>query len=109
MRTAPPSITYSKDPHMTTPAPTPAPAQPASTEKWNVLSIVAFVLSLVGFNIIAIVLGFIGLNQVKKTGERGRGLAIAAIIIGFASIVIGIIVFIAVFATMAANPNLTVS
>ena len=89
----------------TTPAPAPA-AQPAPTEKWNVLSIVGFVLSLIGFNVVAIILGFIGLSQVKKTGEKGRGLAIAAIIIGFASIVIGIIVFIAVFATMAANPDL---
>lgn len=95
---------------MTAPEPSPAPAQqPAPTEKWNVLSIVAFVLSLVGFNIIAIVLGFVGLSQVKKTGERGRGLALAAVIIGFASIVIGIIVVIAVFATMAANPNIAVS
>jgi len=94
---------------MTASAPSPVPAQQsAPTEKWNVLSIVAFVLSLVGFNIIAIVLGFIGLSQVKKTGERGRGLALAAVIIGFVSIVIGIIVFIAVFATMAANPNITV-
>lgn len=92
---------------MTTPASAPVPAQSAPTEKWNVLSIVAFVLSLVGFNVIAIVLGFIGLNQVKKTGERGRGLALAAIIIGFASFVIGIIIFISVFATLAANPDLT--
>lgn len=94
---------------MTTPAPTPAPAQqPASAEKWNVLSIVAFVLSLLGFNVIAIVLGFIGLNQVKKTGERGRGLAIAAIIIGFVSIAIFIIIWIAVFALAAANPDVVV-
>lgn len=94
---------------MTTPAPTPAPAQqPASTEKWNVLSIVAFVLSLVGFNVIAIVLGFIGLNQVKKTGERGRGLAIAAIIIGFVSIALFIIIWITVFAVAAANPDVVV-
>lgn len=94
---------------MTTPAPAPVPGQPAPAEKWNVLSIVAFVLSLVGFNVIAIVLGFIGLNQVKKTGERGRGLALAAIIIGFVSLVIGIIIFITVFATIAANPQLTTS
>ena len=93
---------------MTTPAPTPAPAQPASTEKWNVLSIVAFVLSLVGFNVIAVVLGFIGLNQVKKTGERGRGFAIAAIIIGFVSIAIFVILWITVFAFAAANPDVVV-
>lgn len=93
---------------MTTPAPTPAPAQPASTEKWNVLSIVAFVLSIIGFNIIAVVLGFIGLNQVKKTGERGRGFAIAAIIIGFVSIAIFVILWITVFAFAAANPDVVV-
>ncbi|SFR90519.1 protein of unknown function [Agromyces sp. CF514] len=89
-------------------APVP-PAQPAApvapSEKWNVLSIVGFVLSIIGFNVVAIVLGFIGLNQVKKTGERGRGLALAAVIIGFASIVIGIIltiVFVSVLATTSA-------
>lgn len=95
---------------MTASAPSPVPASPsAPAEKWNVLSIVAFVLSLVGFNVIAIVLGFIGLNQVKKTGERGRGLALAAIIIGFVSIAVFIIVWITVFAAMAANPDLVTS
>ncbi|GAA1960035.1 DUF4190 domain-containing protein [Agromyces allii] len=88
----------------------PAPAaQPAAavapSEKWNVLSIVGFVLSIIGFNVVAIVLGFIGLSQVKKTGERGRGLALAAVIIGFASIVLGIIltiVFVSALATTGA-------
>ena len=99
------------DPNAAPAAPAPAaPAAPAATtEKWNVLSIVAFVLSIIGFNIVAIILGFIGLSQVKKTGERGRGLAIAAIIIGFASIVLGIIIFATVFATVAANPDLVVT
>jgi membrane protease YdiL (CAAX protease family) len=87
------------------PAAQPAPAAPA--EKWNVLSIVAFVLSIVGFNIVAIILGFIGLSQVKKTGERGRGFALAAVIIGFATLVIGIIVSIVVIATVAANTDLS--
>lgn len=85
------------------PAAQPAPAVPA--EKWNVLSIVGFVLSLVGFSVISIILGFIGLSQIKKTGERGRGLAIAAIIIGFASIVIGIIVAIVVTSIVLSNPE----
>lgn len=92
---------------MTTPAPAPVPAPSAPAEKWNVLAIVGFVLSLIGFNIVAIVLGFIGLSQVKKSGERGRGLAIAAIIIGFAYIVIGIIFFIVFAAIIASNPSIT--
>lgn len=90
---------------MTTPAPAPVPAPSAPAEKWNVLSIVGFVLSLIGFNIVAIVLGFIALSQVKKSGERGRGLAIAAIIIGFVSIVIGIIFFIVFASIIASSPD----
>lgn len=95
---------------MTAPAPASAPApvsaQTAPAEKWNVLSIVGFVLSLLSFNVIAVVLGFIGLNQVKKTGERGRGLAIAAIIIGFATIVFWIIAIVVLGSLAAASPEL---
>ena len=96
------------------PAPAPAPAAaaapaPATGEKWNVLSIVAFVIVFLGFSLISIILGFIGLNQIKKTGERGRGLAIWAIVLGFVSIVIGIIFWIVFVAVIAANPNVTVN
>jgi hypothetical protein len=92
---------------MTTPTATPTPnaVDPKST---NVLSIVAFVLSLIGFNVIAIVLGFIGLSQVKKTGQRGRGFAIAAVIIGFASIVLFVLILIPFF-VLAASGEVAVS
>ena len=90
------------------PAPTPAPASGAP-EKWNVLSIVAFVIVFFGFSLVSIILGFIGLSQVKKTGERGRGLALWAIVLGFVSIIIGIIVSIIVVTAIAANPNISVS
>jgi hypothetical protein len=74
------------------PPPVPAQQQPApSSEKWNVLSVVALVISILGFNIIAVILGFIALNQVGKSGERGKGLANAAIIIGLVSIILGFI------------------
>ncbi|MGW4929355.1 DUF4190 domain-containing protein [Agromyces sp. NPDC004153] len=101
-----------------TPAPAPAPPAPAPAaaaapapatgEKWNVLSIVAFVIVFLGFSLISIILGFIGLNQIKKTGERGRGLALWAIVLGFVTIIIGIIVWIVVFTALMANPNITV-
>ena len=95
------------------PAPAPVPAQPspapAPAEKWNILSIIAFIIVFFGFSLISIILGFIGLNQIKKTGERGRGLAIWAIVLGFVSIVIGIIFWIVFVAVIAANPNVTVN
>jgi hypothetical protein len=86
------------------PPPVPDQLQPApSSDKWNVLSIVAFVISLLGFNIIAVILGFIGLNQVNKSGERGKGFANAAIIIGLLSIILGIILGFLYFAGVLAN------
>lgn len=97
------------------PAPAPAPvppqptAAPAQGEKWNILSIIAFIIVFFGFSVISIILGFIGLNQIKKTGERGRGLAIWAIVLGFVSIVIGIIFWIVFVAVIAATPNVTVN
>ncbi len=92
------------------PAPAPQPAgTPAPAEKWNVLSIIGFVIVFFGFSVISIILGFIGLNQIKKTGERGRGLAIWAIVLGFVSIIIGIIVWIVVITAFAMNPNVTVN
>ena len=101
-----------------TPAPAPAPPAPAPAaaaapapatgEKWNVLSIVAFVIVCLGVSLISIILGFMSLNQIKMTGERGRGLAIWAIVLGFVSIIIFIIVWIVVFTAIAANPNISV-
>jgi len=89
-------------------APAPAPA-PAPAEKWNVLSIIAFIIVFFGFSLISIILGFIGLNQIKKTGERGRGLAIWAIVLGFVSIIIGIIFWIIFATALMANSTVTVN
>jgi len=62
------------------------------------MAIVAFIVTSF-INIVGIILGFVALNQIKRTGEKGHGLALAAIIIGFASIVLGIIITIVVFST----------
>jgi lysylphosphatidylglycerol synthetase-like protein (DUF2156 family) len=72
-------------------APAPGPEQP-----FNVLSIVAFVLSILGISIVAIVLGHIGLSQTKTRAERGRGFAIAALIIGYVTLVLEILAVLAV-------------
>ncbi len=87
--------------------PTPGYAAAPAAPKTNVLAIVSLVISILGFNLIAIILGAIALNQIKKTGENGRGLAIAGIIIGAISIVILIIVIIASFALVASNTTVT--
>ncbi|WP_345761891.1 DUF4190 domain-containing protein [Diaminobutyricibacter sp. McL0608] len=78
------------------------PVQPGT----NVLAIISLVISILGFNVIAIILGAIGLSQIKRTGEKGRGLALAGIWIGAISIVLGIIIAI-VFIVVLANVGIT--
>jgi peptidyl-prolyl cis-trans isomerase B (cyclophilin B) len=58
-----------------------------ATVRFNILSITAFVSSfLVG--VTGVILGLVALNQIKNTGERGRGFAIAALVIGCVYMVI---------------------
>lgn len=70
----------------------------------NTLSIVALV---GGFlvNIVGIVCGHIALSQIKRTGERGRGLALAGLIIGYVSLAASVIAVISLlaFAGLAAS------
>jgi len=78
------------------PAYAPAPAAPAyaaapAAPKTNVLAIVSLV-SAFFISLVAIITGHIALSQIKKTGEQGRGLAIAGLIIGYVGLVVGIII-----------------
>ncbi|WP_426624143.1 DUF4190 domain-containing protein [Leifsonia sp. McL0607] len=67
---------------------------------YNTMSIVAFILAFF-VSIVGIILGFVALSQIKRTGEQGRGLALAAVIIGFVEVVIGILIFIFVLIAIA--------
>ncbi|MGH3969404.1 MAG: DUF4190 domain-containing protein [Mycobacterium sp.] len=72
----------------------PPPGQPAAGT--NTMAIASLVSSLLGWlcgigPILGLIFGFIALNQIKKTGQGGHGLALAGIIIGAIAIVLGII------------------
>jgi len=54
--------------------------------------------------ILGLIFGFVALNQIKNTGQQGRGMALAGIIISALSIVIGIIVAIVVIAAAPSSP-----
>ena len=80
---------------------------------FNTLSIVSFILSLAWVywlgSILAIVLGYVSLRQIRRSGERGRGLAIAGIALAWIAILLGIgglVLFGVVFS--ASNSHLTV-
>lgn len=73
-------------------------------EKTNTLAIVSMIASIVGFiwilpiigSIAGVVMGHISLSQIKRTNEKGRGMALAGLIVGYAGLalaVIGVIVF----------------
>ncbi len=67
----------------------------------NPLAIVALVSSLVGLFVIpvigqiaGIITGHISLKQIKTTGERGRGMALSGVLIGYISLGLGILLII---------------
>lgn len=74
----------------------------ATAAKTNTLAIIALVASFF-VSIVGIVLGHIALNQIKTTGEGGRGLAIAALVIGYVAVAFTVIIFIVVLGAAAAN------
>ncbi|MGR0319599.1 DUF4190 domain-containing protein [Agromyces sp. ZXT2-3] len=58
------------------------------TDRWNVWAIVAIVT--VWFTVIlGLIFGHIALSQIKNTGERGRGLALTAVIVGWIAVAAG--------------------
>ncbi|MBL3690040.1 DUF4190 domain-containing protein [Leucobacter chromiireducens subsp. chromiireducens] len=89
------------------PAGAPYPGQPQQQPPMNALAIVALVTGIL-MNVVGIICGHIALSQIKRTGERGRGMALAGTIIGYVSLglsIIGMIFFFifAGFAVQAAN------
>jgi len=76
--------------------PPPGSGYPQQTPGTNGLAIASLVCSLLGWlcgigPILGLVFGFIALNQIKQTGQGGRGMALAGIIIGAVAIVAGIV------------------
>jgi uncharacterized protein YacL len=51
-------------------------------KRTNVLAIVGLILSIF-FPLVGAIVGHVALAQIKKTGEEGRGLALAAVIVGW--------------------------
>ncbi|MBX9718828.1 MAG: DUF4190 domain-containing protein [Microbacteriaceae bacterium] len=74
------------------PAYSAAPAAPINPGK--TMGIIALVLSILPFQLIGIILGFVALGQSKKAGQK-NGFALAAIIIGFIGLVLFLIFIVA--------------
>jgi hypothetical protein len=96
--------------------PAPGYGQPSGA-KTNVLAIVSLIASISGFvilpfvgPIVGVICGHISLGQIKKTGEQGRGMALAGVILGYVGIalaILGTIIFFVVFGAVMANVDWT--
>lgn len=86
------------------PPPPPPPGVAPAGGGNNGMAIASLVCALVGVccgvgSILGIIFGFIALNQIKRTGQGGAGMAKAGIIIGFVLIALWIIYVIVMAAT----------
>lgn len=73
----------------------PYPQQPAQQPSgWNLFAVLGFVLTFLPFPAASFVCCVIGLIQCKQTGQRGRGLAIAGIVVRVALVVLSIVAII---------------
>lgn len=84
---------------MTTPKNTAPATSTAPTNQLALWSMITGIASLtlgwviwLPFGVAAVILGHLGLSQVKKTGEQGRTYAITGLVTGYISIGIGIII-----------------
>ncbi|MFF0489329.1 DUF4190 domain-containing protein [Nocardia sp. NPDC004068] len=75
----------------------------------NGMAIGALISSLIGFVtcglgfVVGLILGPIALNQIKQTGQEGRGLALAGIWISGVALVLGVLWFVFVIAVGSTN------
>lgn len=103
-------------PVATTSAAPAAPVQPqvynnapytnaAPVAKTNALAIVSLVLSVLCFQFIAAILGHVALGQIKRTGEQGKGMALAGVIIGWVTTFFGIIWIIAMIGLASSSSS----
>lgn len=62
----------------------------------NTLAIISFIGAFF-VGLLGVILGHLALRQISRTGERGRGLAIAGLVLGYAGCAFGAIALILVF------------
>jgi hypothetical protein len=54
--------------------------------KTNTLGIITLVLGVLGFGLVPVITGHIALGQIKQSGEDGRGITLAGLILGYVTL-----------------------
>ena len=87
-----------------------APPVVAPTDRVNNLALASLVCGLAQFAIgplgtlPAIILGHMARGQIKRTGERGAGLALAGLLLGWGAVVLGIFIAVMAVAVITSHP-----
>jgi hypothetical protein len=74
----------------------------AQSDKTNTLAIISLV-SAFFISLVAIITGHMALGQIKRTGEKGRGLAITGLTLGYVGIVAGVFLTISLIVAAVAG------
>ncbi len=77
---------YPTQPAYPAAAATPQPQYYPTPPKTNLLGIVTLVLGILGFGIVPVITGHIALGQIKRSGEDGRGITLAGLILGYVTL-----------------------
>jgi hypothetical protein len=85
-----------------------------STSPLNTMALIGFILSVSGVvtgitAIPGIVLSHIGMSQIKRTGESGRGFALAGIIVGYCIVGLSVLAVVIIIVLALIFPLLLVS
>lgn len=79
------------------------PNQYQPEPKYNLFSLISFI-SAFFLSVPAIVMGHMALSEIKKTGERGRGLALAGLILGYLGTLAGLALTVLLIVVALASP-----
>lgn len=74
----------------------PLHTQPMSAPT-NGMAVASLVTGLLGISVIAVILGHSAMSQIKRTGERGEGMATAGLLLGYLGVLISIALISSIF------------
>jgi Domain of unknown function (DUF4190) len=77
--------------------------QSMQSQKTNGFAIASLVCSLLCISLLGIIFGHVGLSQINRNREGGRGLAVAGLILGYIGLVATIAIYVLVFAAASAE------
>ena len=71
-----------------------AQAIAASTDRTNTPALLSLIFGILGSGLVAVILGHVAKSQIRRTGERGSGMATAGLVLGYLGLaaVIGLLI-----------------